>query len=364
MSHTKKWLPEGICLAVLCVILTLGLWPFHVPKNDVSWLTGSNGLRFGGFSSAFSAGPLDLTSARSEASVSLEIWLQPARIWDFYTFLALYVPRSSTCVSLRQWQTSLWLRTGTQDLQVQNVFRKTGPTFLTITAGRQGTVVYVDGVVARRARQILLSARDLDGRLVLGDSPGQGDSWPGRLLGLAIYQRELTAAQVLGHFETWTHEGRPRIAPDEGNVALYLFDERGGTVVHNKARLGADLYIPAAYTVLDQIFLESPWREYRRSRDFAGAVLKNVVGFIPFGGCFYAYFSLVRRCKRAVLTAVLLGTAVSLTIEVLQVFLPNRDSGMMDLFTNTLGTYIGVLSFKVARPFLAALWPPIETLRR
>jgi hypothetical protein len=26
-----------ICLAVLCITLTLGLWPFHAPRNEVSW---------------------------------------------------------------------------------------------------------------------------------------------------------------------------------------------------------------------------------------------------------------------------------------------------------------------------------------
>ena len=85
------------------------------------------------------------------------------------------------------------------------------------------------------------------------------------------------------------------------------------------------------------------------SRSYWESVLKNIVGFIPLGFCFYAYFSLVRHYQRAGLTTVILGFAVSLTIEVLQAYLPTRDSGTTDLITNTLGTWLGIMVYHAAR---------------
>jgi len=61
---------------------------------------------------------------------------------------------------------------------------------------------------------------------------------------------------------------------------------------------------------------------------------------------FVAYFSTARAIKNAAATAILLGFLTSLMIEVLQAYLPTRDSGMHDLITNTLGTGLGVLLYR------------------
>jgi len=358
-NRMKRNLLALACIVVLCVILTLGLWPFHSPRNAVAWLENRNGLRFGDYGVIESSGRFQIASSQNTPEASLEIWLQPRRIWDSGSLLAFYEPGNLFQFSLYQAQTDLVVRTAAQDeqhrakrasLYVNDVFRRgAGPVFITVTSGVKGAWIYVDGVLAAAAPQFPLSASDFSGRLVLADSPGQPASWSGQLLGFAMYRRQLTAAQVLHNCETWKHSGRPEIAGDERNIALYLFDERVGNVVRDKARSGVDLFIPETYRVPEKIVLEPFWTEFSMSRSYWRAALKNIVGFIPLGFCFYAYLAMRLSIKRAAPITVVLGTAVSFTIEILQAFLPTRESGTTDLITNTLGAWVGVASYKFLR---------------
>ena len=356
---------DVICVAVLCVILTLGLWPFHSPKNEVAWMGTRDGLRFGRNATVIGSSAFQTASEESGTAGSVEVWLQPGRIWDTCTFLAFCTPGNPRQFLLRQSEAGLELQAGMGDdprpaktakLFVRNAFRRPRRVFLTIASGIDGTAIYIDGLPAGTAPQFRLSPEAFTGRLVLGDSAGQPDSWSGQLLGVAIYRRELTARQVLRHYQTWTQGKRPEISEDDRNIALYLFDERAGNVVHDRAGSGVNLYIPEKYVVVDQISLEPFWREFSMSRSYWSSALKNIVGFIPFGFCFCACLS-AHKVGRAALATVILGTLVSLTIEILQAHLPTRDSGTTDIFTNTLGTYIGTVACKAVVPILAARFP-------
>jgi VanZ family protein len=184
----------------------------------------------------------------------------------------------------------------------------------------------------------------LTGQLIVGNHPLTDDGWRGQIKGLAIYNRELTAAEVLQHYEAWTMNQQAEIKND-GPVVLYLFNEGMGELVHDQMNSGTDLHIAQRYFVLNSPFLETPWDEFQPSWSYCKNVLINIGGFVPLGFFFYAYFSWVRRLDRPVLATILLGGVVSLTIEVLQAFLPTRDSGMTDIITNTLGTSIGAVLY-------------------
>jgi len=362
----KSKLLGVLCVAVLCIILTLGLWPFHSPKNDVTWLKNASGLSFGRYGTIRSSG---LLSAVHGVSGSIEIWVQPDQ-WSGGTILALYDPESRRLFELQQSLSDLKLETEVPDDENQptkarlyageafvHSLREKKPIFVTVTYGPYGTRVYLDGVFAEAAPRFGIPQDAFMGRIVVGDSPGQPDNFRGQIRGLAIYDAELADAQVSRHYLTWTTKGRPDITENERNTALYLFDEKVGTVIHNRAAAGADLYIPERYTVANKISLEPFWKEFNMSQSYWKNNLMNVVGFIPVGFVFYAYFRVARPIRKALLVTIAVGAATSLTIEVLQAFLPTRDSGTTDLITNTLGTYMGVLSYRNVYPIFTQKFP-------
>jgi VanZ family protein len=213
----------------------------------------------------------------------------------------------------------------------------------------------VNGALAKKAKAFRFSAIDLIGQMVVASSPVANDSWSGELRGLALYNQALTAAQVLLHYGSWTQAGKPELRDVDHAIALYLFNERSGSVIRNNAGPGPNLYIPERYMELHQPFLLRPWDEYHPGWGYWEDVLINIGGFIPLGFFFCAYLWLARRARRPVLITIIFGGAVSLTIEVLQAYLPTRDSGMTDIITNTLGTAVGAGLYGVATLLCAAM---------
>jgi hypothetical protein len=346
----------ALCATTLGVILTLGLWPFCAPRNAVAWIPGSNGLLFGDAGTAVSR-PDFPPAAPPGAPCSLEIWAKPARTQASGTLAAFYTPRNRESFALRQSLSDLALQRsgpGTSRFYVNDVFRAARPVFLTISSGPHGTAVYVDGVLRRAASGFRIGAAACSGRLVVGTSPIENDSWTGVLRGLAIYRSEIGLAAALRHYQTWSRDGHPAQDAGDASAALFLFDERGGDWAYDRNPAGPDLFLPQEYELQNQAFLEPFWQEFELSWSYFRSAVKNIVGFVPLGFFFYAWFLTKAPARRATRRAVLLGFAVSLTIEVLQGFLPTRDSGTTDLITNTLGTWLGVLLFRRVGPALRA----------
>jgi hypothetical protein len=343
-----------LCALVLFGILVAGLWPFHAPKNEVSWLSNGDGLLFGGYGSVLSAGAFKTNSSNDGAC--LEIWLQPGAISNSGTILSFYPPEGrATSLALREsWGGLALLRSNLGDkrsakiatMYTDHVFGHGKPVFLTISSGGRDTSIYLNGTLARMSRDLQFSSEDLTGQLVIGNSSVATDPWSGQLKGLAIYNQELTASEVRQHYQSWAGSGQPGVSSADKAFALYLFNEGKGNVVHNQSDSATDLVIPERFFVLHEPFLERPWNEYYPGWHYWKDIGINIAGFIPFGFFFYAYFSLVRRLDHPAVGTIAFGFAVSLTIEVLQGFLPTRNSGMTDLITNTLGTAVGMMVYK------------------
>ena len=357
-------IPGSVCLLVLCGILLAGLLPFRGPRNGVTWLGNQDGVRLSGHSTLWSSGSFPVLDGGKGDSCSIELWLQPGLPRDSSIILSFSTPENPLELTLHQYRSLLIVETRVPGgwhpasiIGTDGVFHQGTPAFITIASGPQRTVMYVNGALARTFPGSRIGP-DCRGRLVLGTSPTMDDSWRGQVRGLGLYGGELTADQARQHYETWTSGGSPAVSDPEDAVGLYLFNERSGNVVHNSIATGINLEIPARYKLVHQMFLQPFWHEYEPTGSYWKSILINIVGFMPLGFFFFAYWSTVRPIKRAALVTTLLGFAVSLTIEVLQSQIPTRDSGTTDLITNTLGTFLGVglYGWSLARALLARIY--------
>jgi VanZ family protein len=349
---TSSWSLRIFCLLTLSGILAAGLWPFRRPPNEVAWDGTRNGIRFGGHGVMFSSGPREPAESGETDSSALEIWLQPGRTRQGGTILAFYSQTAPTEFSLFQEDSSLGFRLHNQKNprgphfydRLGGVFRSAEPVFITITSNSKMTTVYVDGVLAKTMPDFPLVLRNFEGQLVAGTAPAANLGWAGQLLGIATYAGVLTPAEATRHYEAWTRNGRPESLASLRNVALYLFDEHQGRLVHNVLGTGADLSIPERYTIIHQplLALSRP-----HLSDWLDATL-NVVAFVPLGFFLCACLSPLRPAILPAFLAFLLGTVASLGIEVLQAYLPDRTSDLTDLVTNAIGTAIGILLYRTS----------------
>lgn len=344
-----------VFLLFLGGILVACLLPFRSPENEVAWLTRGNGIRFGEHGTVISRGAIYPGCRPEEAGCTLEVWLQPSLVWNSSTILAFYEPQRAGGFSVHQHEgrfileTRSWKRdrlTPAQTLYLGDAFRTRGLIFLTLTLSSQGVKAYINGVLSQAAQAFRVPADGLRGRLVVANSPVLNDSWTGKLKGIALYGRELSSAQVLRDYEAWRRAGRPSIKEGGRAIALYLFDEGSGAMIHDRSGSRNDLYIPKKYMELHHTRLRRPWEEYSPTWHFWKDSLINIAGFIPLGFFCYAWLSLLPGIRRPALATVIFGCVVSLAVEILQSYLPTRDSGIMDIITNTLGTAVGIWLYR------------------
>ncbi|NMG08682.1 VanZ family protein [Brasilonema sp. UFV-L1] len=86
--------------------------------------------------------------------------------------------------------------------------------------------------------------------------------------------------------------------------------------------------------------------------------VNNILLFTPLG---FGFTSLLQRTRMKAtsqfLTVILVSAGLSLTVEVLQVFLPSRTPTPADVFNNTIGGLVGLLCFSLwnSQSFLSTL---------
>jgi VanZ family protein len=87
----------------------------------------------------------------------------------------------------------------------------------------------------------------------------------------------------------------------------------------------------------------------------------NIIAYVPLGTLACLYFRTMSGERFAILKAAALGAALSLAMEVAQLFVPNRVGSAIDLACNAAGALLGALAF--AGPVYTAITRPLGEVR-
>ena len=346
--------------------LFFGLDPkgFHL-SNNVTWISGDGGIRFGKYGIAY-ADNVFRSFGRGEqepVGLSLEIALKPDRIDDksFKFILVLHDGDDSGQLLVGQWQSSIIVMNGDdydgrrriKKLEVKDALLTQQARLVTITSGKAGTRIYLNGKVAAAAKDLFLRvpAGKKGARLVVGNSVYGRHFWSGDIFGLAVYETALSAMEVKSHSEKWSGEQHFAFARQSSPRALYLFDEKNGEQALDGTGGGHDLEIPQRFKILKREMLDASWRGIRLNSLFVQDVFLNIAGFIPLGFLLNAMFAGLEGAvrKHGALMTIMVCFVLSLSIEIAQAWMPSRSSQTLDLLMNTLGAFLGVMAYRFYR---------------
>jgi hypothetical protein len=365
-----KWSDAALlvaCLFVLGAVLHAGLrsYGFFV-SNAVSWSEGAPGLRFAGRGIAATSQSFGWPSSGRAAPLSIEVWLRrgASAPGDGGIILALDDAASIAPLILAQWKSSLYFRFRTlQDGALsertlslkQADFPEGELRFVALASGEGGSRAYVEAIEMQEValpHPVAPAGTALSGRLVLGSRIRAARGWVGQIEGLALYRRTLSAEQIASHAAVARERGVGALAGAPGLFALYPFDEGSGQRASDLVGGAGDLVIPDFYRPLELRFLQlrpAIIGKQMARRD----VVVNLVGFVPVGLLLvWALRRWTSRTSRAALfwMASSIGLGLSLTIEMVQAFLPGRVSSAKDVALNATGTVLGALfAFAVDR---------------
>ena len=352
----------GVSVAILFGILIFGLIPkdFHF-SNGVNWIKDQAGIRFSKYGIAYTHPFIELVEGEiSEPnSFSIEIALKPESYDEkgFNFILALHSGENSHQLLMGQYLSWIILMNGddydhkrrTKRIAVNTASPSPTARFVTITTGKEGTQVYLNGQRVRTKKNLTLKIPNgRKARLMIGNSTNGRNSWQGDVYGLAFYGHTLTAQDAARHFNRWFQDQNFSFAKKDKPFVLYFFDEKEGLRALDHSGGNHHLEIPSKMQILEREILSPTWSLFKLNRSFIKDFVLNLVGFIPFGFILSATLFKFGGTfeKNNVLITVVLCFTLSLIIEILQAWIPSRSSHMLDLILNTLGAFMGTIIYR------------------
>ena len=252
-KHLQLWLL--ILIILLLGILFYGLRPKNFNfENGVTWLKDGPGVRFSSNGLAFARSFLKQSDndAIFENGFSIELSFRPTGNagGGFGFVLSIHDGRDRNQLVGGQWRSYIIVMNGDDydhkrknpRISVDTAFQKDKPIFLTITTGKQGTRIYIDGKLAKSNSKLkLILPSGHNSRLMVGNSVYGNNSWKGEIFGLALYSYSVNDDEAASHFDHNSTVKNFTFAKAYQPALLYTFEEGKGTQALDQSGNGAPL---------------------------------------------------------------------------------------------------------------------------
>jgi len=364
----EKVLPFPLLLVTsVLVLLVMIYFGFRLKgfklDNHVQWIEDGPGIIFNPSSIAYTEGFFPSVGSDSRNGISLEFAIAPKSIntYSFKNLILIHAGTDKNQLIVGQWRSSLVVMNGddysnkrkTPKLYFKLEEKIDEPQLITIVSNSKGTSVYINGQLRRTKKSLILRFPSVEkqGRLVIGNSLQLNHPWDGKLFGLTVYDYALSDVMIKRHQNAWHMGADFKAFGSDSPQALFAFDHGNGNKAYNHGRSGFELLIPARVKKLDVQLLTWPNVKTTRLDAFLKDVFVNLFGFLPLAFILFATLDRLKWTRYKYLWGgvICFCFSFSFLIETIQAWIPSRNSSMLDLVLNTIGSALGVMIYSMLK---------------
>jgi glycopeptide antibiotics resistance protein len=351
-------------VAIFFAILFFGLRPKDFSfSNGVNWISDRTGIHFRkygiSYTNHFNDKIEDNTTESNNLSLEIAFKIEKPYRSGFNFNFAIHGGEDSNQLLMAQWHSWIIFMNGddyAHKRKSNRIFIDTAsfpdsPIFLTMTTGSHGTKLYCDGKLVQEKKDLTLELPSGGkSRLLLGNSVYGTNPWEGDIYGFAFHRSTLTDEDIAIHFNRWSEKQNFSFAKTDKPLVLFLFNEKEGELANDYTAGNDPLNIPKEMKIWERKILVPPWQDFKFEQNNVEDILINVIGFMPLGFFLFATMNRLdgNPMKHGILITVMVCFILSLSIEIVQAWIPSRSSSMTDLISNTFGGWIGSITFKVS----------------
>jgi hypothetical protein len=335
----KKYLIILLCLWLGAALL-LTLWPYNITIYNSVTAPSKGGLHFKSPSIAYlRQSPVKLCEMK-KFSIIAEI--KPDNVtadiscvifgYSYSYFLQNFLVMQNGS-SLGFFLTD---KNELHKIWIGDIFEKDQSVLISITYDSEKITILKNGLVRKvlTAKDFDFSCWDRTFDFVFANTGSGSSPWSGTIYSLDIFDSIFTIPNA-HQLEATRNQALPVLS-----LSFHHRETESSGLI--KADSLADLVIPAMFNPPAKGLIFSMLHSFDKGKQSISNILLNILFFVPLGLLLRPLLEMyTKRYSLSFWLTLIAGLMLTIIIESLQILLPARDTSMIDVLCNTLGTVAG-----------------------